>query len=102
MNSLAITIFLAGALSQQWSGFSTILIDDPIQQMDEMNVLAFLDLLRGLSGQRQFLIFTCSRDFYLLALEKLACLNVSSEKNFRAYRMEGVEPAKLRILRDTP
>jgi exonuclease SbcC len=69
MNALAISVFLAGALRQRWSGFRTILIDDPIQQMDEMNVCAFLDLVRGLSGQRQFIIFTCSRDFYLLALE---------------------------------
>jgi DNA repair exonuclease SbcCD ATPase subunit len=97
MNSLAITIFLAGALSQQWSRFGTILIDDPIQQMDEMNVFAFLDLLRGLSSQRQFIVFTCSKDFYLLALEKLNCLNEIRQGSFRGYRLEGVAPASLRV-----
>ena len=97
MNSLAITVFLAGALRQRWSGFSTILIDDPVQQMDEMNVCAFLDLIRGLSDQRQFIIFTCSRDFYLLALDKLVCLNESKPGRFLAYRLEGIAPAKLKV-----
>jgi len=102
MNSLAITVFLAGALQQTWSRFNTILIDDPIQQMDEMNVHAFLDLIRGLSGQRQFIVFTCSRDFYLLALDKLVCLNKSKPENFLAYRLEGIAPAELKVYRDAP
>jgi energy-coupling factor transporter ATP-binding protein EcfA2 len=97
MNSLAITVFLAGALRQRWSRFKTILIDDPVQQMDEMNVSAFLDLIRGLSGQRQFIIFTCSRDFYLLALEKLECLNKTKQGTFLGYRLEGIAPAELKI-----
>lgn len=102
MNSLAITVFLGGALRQRWSGFNTILIDDPIQQMDEMNVFAFLDLIRGLSNQRQFIIFTCSRDFYLLALEKLDCLNKSKRGSFLAYRLVGIAPAQLKVHCDTP
>jgi hypothetical protein len=102
MNSLAITVFLGGALRQQWSGFKTILIDDPVQQMDEMNVFAFLDLIRGLSDHRQFIIFTCSRDFYLLALEKLDCLNKSKRGSFMAYRLEGVAPATLKVHCDAP
>jgi exonuclease SbcC len=102
MNSLAITVFLAGALRQRWSGFNTILIDDPVQQMDEMNVYAFLDLIRGLSGQWQFVIFTCSRDFYLLALDKLVCLNKSKQGTFRAYRLEGIAPAELKVHCDAP
>ena len=97
MNALAITVFLAGALRQRWSGFRTILIDDPVQQMDEMNVCAFLDLIRGLSRERQFIIFTCSRDFYLLALDKMDCLNKSKPGSFLAYRLEGTAPAELKV-----
>ena len=102
LNSLAITVFLAGALRQRWSGFNTILIDDPVQQMDEMNVCAFLDLIRGLSSQRQFIVFTCSREFYLLALDKLVCLNKSKQGSFLAYRLEGIAPAELKVHRDAP
>lgn len=102
MNALAITVFLAGALRQRWSAFNTVLIDDPVQQMDEMNVCAFLDLIRGLSTQRQFIVFTCSRDFYLLALDKLICLNESKRGSFLAYRLEGIAPANLRVHCDAP
>ena len=102
MNTLAITVFLAGAMRQRWSGFDTILIDDPVQQMDEMNVYAFIDLIRGLSGERQFIIFTCNRDFYLLALERLSCLNDAQQKRFLAYRLEGIAPAELKVYCDTP
>ncbi len=97
MNSLAISVFLAGALRQRWSQFNTILIDDPVQQMDEMNVCSFLDLIRGLSTQRQFIVFTCSRDFYLLALDKLTCLNKLNPGSFLAYRLEGIAPAELKV-----
>ena len=100
MNVLAITVFLGGALRQQWSGFNTILFDDPIQQMDVMNVCAFLDLIRGLSSQKQFIIFTCSRDFYLLAIDKLSCLNREKPGAFLAYRLEGVSPDKLKVYCD--
>lgn len=102
MNALAITVFLAGALRQRWSGFRTILIDDPVQQMDEMNVCAFLDLIRGLSAQRQFIVFTCSREFYLLALDKLDCLNKMRPGSFLGYRLEGIAPAQLKVHRDAP
>lgn len=102
MNALAITIFLAGALRQRWSGMKTILIDDPVQQMDELNVCAFLDLLRGLSSKRQFIIFTCNRDFYLLALDKLDCLNKLKKGSFLAYRLEGIAPADLEVHCEAP
>lgn len=101
MNTLAIIVFLGGALRQRWSGLNTILIDDPIQQMDEMNVYAFLDLIRGLSDNRQFIIMTCSRDFYLLAIEKLDCLNKNRPGAFSAYRLDGVAPAELKVHCDT-
>ena len=70
--------------------------------MDEINVCAFLDLIRGLSSQKQFIIFSCSRDFYLLALEKLGCLNKAKRGSFLAYRLEGIAPAELKVHCDAP
>jgi DNA repair exonuclease SbcCD ATPase subunit len=97
LNTMAITVFLGGALRQCWSGLDTVVFDDPIQQMDEMNVTAFIDLLRGLSKLKQFIVFTCNQDFYLLAIEKLSCLNNINKKTFLAYRLEGITPAQLQI-----
>ena len=84
-------------LRQRWSGFGTVLIDDPIQQMDELNVYSFIDLIRGLSHYRQFIIFTCSQDFYMLALERLESLNRSGPGCFLAYRLEGIARNDLKV-----
>jgi DNA repair protein SbcC/Rad50 len=100
LNSLALTVFLGGALRQRWSNFGTVVIDDPIQQMDELNVYSFIDLLRGLSFCRQFIILTCNQDFYLLAMEKLECLNKERPGSFLAHRLSGVAPAELEIHND--
>ncbi len=97
LNVLAISVFLAGALSQQWSGLTALIIDDPIQQMDDFNAYAFLDLVRGLAHERQFVIFTCNVDFYALAVEKLRCMNEVQKTSFIAYRLEGAEPATLQV-----
>jgi len=102
LNMLAISVFLAGALRQRWSALETILIDDPIQQLDEMNVCAFLDLIRGLLPSRQFIIFTCSRDFYLLSIDKFSPLNTTKSDTFKAYRLESREPGCLLVHSDVP
>ena len=102
LNVLAISVFLAGALRQRWSALETIVIDDPIQQLDEMNVCAFLDLIRGLIPAKQFIIFTCSRDFYLLAMDKFSPLNNTRPQSFLAYRLEGVASDELIVHRDMP
>lgn len=45
MNILALSIFLTCAIRQSWSGFRLIAIDDPVQQMDDLNANAFFDLI---------------------------------------------------------
>ena len=91
LNTLAISIFLASALQQRWSRFGAILIDDPVQNMDDLNSYAFLDLILGLAdGKRQFIISTCSVEFYRLMLLKFSCLNRNTHNRFLAYRLQGV------------
>ncbi|HKZ43095.1 MAG TPA: hypothetical protein VJ044_19205, partial [Candidatus Hodarchaeales archaeon] len=75
INVLALSIFLAGATQQRWSNLRSICIDDPVQQMDDMNAYAFLELIRGLARDRQFVITTCDPRFYDLAREMFECLN---------------------------
>lgn len=73
MNVLALSIFLAFAQSQQWSQFETMLLDDPVQHLDDLDALAFLDMLRAVlqSGERrQVIISTCSRNLYAHIIRK--------------------------------
>lgn len=101
MNILALSIFLTCAIRQSWSGFRLIAIDDPVQQMDDLNANAFFDLIRGLvpSGH-QFLIATCDLRLYRMALEKFSCLNSAGKKKFLAYRLKGVSKQGPKIIAD--
>ncbi len=72
LNILALSIFLTRVMYQNISRLETVLIDDPIQQMDDMNAAAFVDVLIGLSQiGKQTVITTCNRDFYELVCHKL-------------------------------
>ncbi len=101
LNTLAISLFLSSAIEQGWSRFRAILIDDPVQNMDDLNSYAFLDLMLGLVNLRhQFIISTCNQDFYKLMLMKFSCLN-EIEKRFVAYRLQGIYREGPKIMEDT-
>lgn len=103
MNVMAVSIFLAIAVRQSWSGLRLIAIDDPVQQMDDLNANAFFDLIRGLvpSGH-QFLIATCDQQLYRMALEKFACLNLNGKPRFIGYRLKGVSRNGPQLIKDAP
>ncbi len=73
---LMLSIFLAGRLTQTWSGFAPILMDDPVTHFDDLNAYAFVELLRGIlqspQGGRQFIISTCEERLFGLMREKFA------------------------------
>lgn len=104
LNIVALSIFLSIALYQTWSKFKLIVIDDPVQQMDDLNAASFIDLIREVSIQnrRQFVITTCNDEFYRLALSKLSCLNTRKVTQFRAYRLEGLRQEGPEIIVDAP
>jgi len=80
INSIALSFFLAMALQQQWSPLRLIAMDDPVQSMDDLNVVAFVDLIRVLcdpSGYgKQFIISTHDKAFHQLMRRKFRFLNV--------------------------
>jgi len=71
-NVLALAIFLSFACSQQWSRLQTILLDDPVQHLDDLDAVAFLDNLRAvaLQRQKQVVVSTCDQNLYLLMIRK--------------------------------
>jgi DNA repair exonuclease SbcCD ATPase subunit len=58
LNAVAICIFLAISLSRREDRLATILLDDPIQNMDDYNVLGLVDLLRNVIQYRQVIVST--------------------------------------------
>ena len=76
LNILSLSVFLARALhakDNNGGSLDMILIDDPIQSMDSINVLATIDLLRNLSLRfnKQIIISTHDENFFGLLQRKI-------------------------------
>jgi exonuclease SbcC len=72
--TLLLGLFLTACISQTWSGFAPVFMDDPVTHFDDLNTYAFLDLIVGLLesdvGKRQFIISTCDEKLLQLARQK--------------------------------
>ncbi|QDB78596.1 hypothetical protein FE251_03780 [Georgenia wutianyii] len=72
-NIVALSYFIAMSLSSgERGGLPFLLLDDPVQSMDDVNVLGFADLCRHLRTQRQLIVSTHERRFAGLLERKLA------------------------------
>ncbi|GIT97992.1 hypothetical protein [Sulfurovum sp. TSL1] len=80
LNVLSLSIFLAKALnahdgtfSQRGESIDCIFIDDPIQAMDSINILATIDLLRSLvvNYDKQIILSTHDENFHRLLEKKI-------------------------------
>lgn len=82
-NVLALAIFLSLGIEGRWSKLDTLLLDDPVQHLDDLDAIAFLDCLRatalGKFGKRkQLIVSTCDQNLYLLMLRKFNLLRVEN------------------------
>ena len=75
---LMLSIFMAGDLRQNWSGFAPVLLDDPVTHFDDLNAYAFIELIRGLvatsPNEWQFVVSTCERRLFDLLKRKCSRL----------------------------
>jgi exonuclease SbcC len=71
-NVLALAVFLSFACSQEWSRLQTIFLDDPVQHLDDLDAVSFLDNLRAVALQqrKQVIVSTCDQNLYLLMIRK--------------------------------
>lgn len=68
---MAVSVFVSLNLLRSTGGLDLLLLDDPIQNMDDYNVLGLVDLLRTLRAQRQLVIATHDIDIGELIRRKL-------------------------------
>jgi DNA repair exonuclease SbcCD ATPase subunit len=74
-NVLALAVFLSFSCRQKWSRLEAILLDDPVQQLDDLDAVAFLDSLRSAAlgrhgARKQIIVSTCDQNLYLLMIRK--------------------------------
>lgn len=91
---LAMSIFLALNKSQNWSKLNVIGIDDPFQNLDDINAYSFIDVMSNLVSveERQILISTHDSDFARLSINKM---NLNSNDyayiKIQSYTREAIE-----------
>jgi exonuclease SbcC len=100
VQTLVLGLFLTACSSQTWSGFSSIMMDDPVTHFDNLNTYSLLDLLSGLQssseGDRQFVISTCDEKLLQLARHKFRHLGDAAKfYRFSAIGAEGPMVAEI-------
>lgn len=75
LNGLAVSIFIALNLGVRNLPLQTVALDDPLQSLDDVNLLGVADLLRRLKEHRQIIISTHDRRFAELLGRKLRALD---------------------------
>ena len=71
MNALAVSVFLSFNLGMPGLPLQTAMLDDPLQSLDDINLLGLIDLLRQTRQRRQLLISTHDARFAQLLARKL-------------------------------
>jgi DNA repair exonuclease SbcCD ATPase subunit len=91
MSALALSIFLALARSQTWSNLDVILLDDPVQHLDDLDCVALLDGLRSVARRtrsKQLIISTCDRSLYHQMIRKFTLGNAPNKASVIAMSLE--------------
>ena len=71
LNALAVAVFLALNIGVPQPPLSVAMLDDPLQSLDDINLLGLVDLLRRTKARRQLLVSTHDRRFGNLLSRKL-------------------------------
>ena len=71
-NVAALSYFLALGWAAGDGGLPFLMLDDPLQSMDDVNALGFADLCRHVRRQRQLIVSTHDRRLAALLARKLA------------------------------
>ena len=85
LNVLALAMFMSMGAKQHWSRLAVLLLDDPIQHLDDLDAVAFLDTLRAVAlgrfgARRQIVLSTCDKIVYRLMVQKFRLMEASGAR----------------------
>jgi exonuclease SbcC len=75
VNALAVTVFLALNIGVPKPPLSAAILDDPLQSLDDINLLGLVDLFRQTKNRRQLFVSTHDEHFGDLLARKLRPIN---------------------------
>jgi len=85
-----LSLFLSAVLTQTWSSFGLILLDDPVTHFDDLNAYALLDVIRGLVTadiRHQFVVSTCEERLYRLMRQRFS--KIKTDVSFYEFQSIG-------------
>jgi predicted ATPase len=71
LNALAVSLFLGLNLGTREAPLEAVMLDDPLQSLDDVNLLGLVDTLRRTKALRQLVVSTHDRRFANLLQRKL-------------------------------
>ncbi|RIE02957.1 hypothetical protein D3H35_20345 [Cohnella faecalis] len=86
------SIFLGLGLTQNFSSWDQLFLDDPIQSMDDIKILSFIDVLRAISDsnfKKQNLIISTHDDNFAKLLAIKYRNKSLTQYNFIGYGLQG-------------
>lgn len=86
LNALAVSVFLSFNLALPNLPIQTAILDDPIQSLDDINLLGLVDLLRRTKDIRQIIVSTHDEKFGRLLARKLRPASESQSTSVIAFR----------------
>jgi DNA repair exonuclease SbcCD ATPase subunit len=92
-NVLALSVFLGLALRQTFSVGRFLLLDEPVQNLDDLHFLAFLTLVKRIALSRQVIISTADSNIAGLLRRQLRSWSVSNRK-WCEYEWVAFDPLK--------
>lgn len=93
-------LFLSATLTQTWSSFAPVLLDDPVEHFDDLNSYSLVDLIRGLVTDtdrcRQFIISTCDERLFRLIRQRFG--TIPEKSLFYVFESIGEDGPRVRCL----
>lgn len=71
MNLIGLAVFFGIGLGTRGSTLQALMLDEPVQNLDDVNILNFADLVRGLARSHQVILSTADSNFADLLRAKL-------------------------------
>lgn len=99
-NVVVLSAFLAIGWAASRQGLPFVLMDDPLQSLDDVNVLGFADLVRQLKSEKQVFLSTHEERFARLLERKLSPTTSASEvvvHRFLSWSREGPKVESRRL-----
>jgi DNA repair exonuclease SbcCD ATPase subunit len=99
-NALAVTLFLAFNLGLQPTKVSAVILDDPLQNLDDVHLLGLVDLLRRVQPYRQVIVTTHDATFASLLARKMR--PIDSHDRLAVIRFDAWDREGPRIVQEHP